>query len=150
MEKLFLKGTIGLLIVSLAAAGCKKEEVPHEFELLSFKSEEVTGKLPASLIGSKDASAVECVGYIVAAVDMSLFTDNLVVPEDARKSAEKSAGGGDEWHWLWHYGEESFTLFWTYSEDNSRKYWSMEIQLAMAPGMITSMHGKPQTEVRER
>jgi len=131
--KKYLNGLTGLLVLSIVAVGCKKEVVPAEFESISFDAAEVLEKLPVGLTSSNDASAKECVGFIESALDMTLFIDNMKVPEDAQKSAKKSTSGADEWHWSWHFGGESFTFYWTYDEDASRKNWSMDIQFGAGP-----------------
>jgi hypothetical protein len=52
----------------------------------------------------------------------------MEVPENAQKSAKKSAAAGDTWSWSWNYLGQPFTFYWTYDEDNQKRYWSMDVQ----------------------
>ncbi len=123
--KIYLKGFIGLLILSLIVVGCDKEDELPTFEKLSFDGEEVLAKLPSGLTSSSDQYAQECVGLIEDALNMSSFIDNMDVPPNAQRSAKK--GSGDTWTWTWAYGGQSFTFHWTFTEDNAKRYWSMDV-----------------------
>jgi hypothetical protein len=126
-----------VLVISLMIlSGCKKDDTPdpQEFQQLSFDGEEVLALVPEGLINADDVYAQNCVNYINTAVDMSSFISSMEVPSDAQRSSKKAAGG-DTWQWTWSYGGQSFTMFWTFEEDNSKKYWSQDIQYGNGPRM---------------
>lgn len=124
----YLEGLTLLLILVVVAAGCNKEDDPPEFQKLSFNAEEVLAKLPAGLTGSSNPSARECIGHIESALDMSDFINSMEGPVDAQRSTKKSATEEDEWYWPWIHEGMDFTLYWTYNEDASVRYWSMDIE----------------------
>lgn len=129
--------TIGILclaFMSFLIVGCNKDEgsEAEEFQQLAFNSEEVLDMLPVGLTNSSDTYAQFCVSYITTAVDMSSFIGSMEVPPDAQQSTKKSTSGGDTWQWTWSYGGRSFTIFWTFEEDQSKRYWSMDIQYGSA------------------
>jgi len=128
-QKTFM-GILGLAVVTFLMPGCSKDQdpQPEEFQQLSFNSEEVLDMLPEGLTNSTDTYAQFCVSYVSTAVDMSRFIGSMEVPPDAQRSSKKSASGGDTWQWSWSYGGQSFTVFWTFDEDHSKKSWSMDIQ----------------------
>jgi hypothetical protein len=126
-KRFFFRGCIVFSLFAILVAGCKKdEEVPPQFEELTFDAQEVIAMLPDGLLASNDPKAQECVEMIEQALDMSAFQDNLVVPDNAVHSAKKSSG--DTWSWTWYYMGETWTFYWAYDEDASKKYWTMEIQ----------------------
>lgn len=124
--KIYRIGLTGFLILMLTSTGCKKEEETPQFATLSFESEQVLEKLPSGLKNSSDPYAQECVDMIESAVDMSDFIGQMEVPPEAQKTSKKASV--DTWYWTWNYMGEIWTFYWTYEEDNSKKYWSMEIQ----------------------
>ncbi len=130
----YMKGLTGLLLLAVVATGCRKEEDPAEFEKLSFDAGEVLAKLPSGLTGSNDPSAIECIGHIESALDMSAFITSMEVPADAEKSNKESTTDGDEWYWTLFHEGKNFTLYWIFDEDASGKNWSMEIQYGAGPG----------------
>ncbi len=130
--RLYTKGLAGLLLMLFLVNGCKKEDEPPQFEQISFDTQEVLDLLPAGLENSNDQYAQECVGMIETALDMSDFIDNMEVPPEAVKTAKKGTTG--TWSWTWDYiGGEIWTFYWTYDEDNSKMYWTMEIQFGDGP-----------------
>jgi hypothetical protein len=130
--RFYLKGVAAFFLLLILAVGCKKEDDPPQFEQIGFDSQEVLDLLPAGLTSSADDKAKECVGMIDDALDMSSFMDNMEVPENAQKTAKKGTTG--TWSWTWNYiGGELWTFYWTYDEDNSKMYWTMEIQFGDGP-----------------
>lgn len=130
--RLYLNGLAGLFILLFLVTGCKKEDEPPEFEQIAFDAQEVLDLLPAGLKNSDDSYAQECVGMVESALDMSDFIDNMEVPPEAQKTAKKATTG--TWSWTWNYiGGELWTFYWTYDEDNTKRYWTMEIQFGDGP-----------------
>jgi hypothetical protein len=125
--KLALKGLAVFFIFSFFLLACDKEEVTPEFKQMSFESEEVLKKLPSGLVNSSDEHAKECISMINDALDMSEFVGDMVVPSGAVKTSKKSSG--DTWTWSVNAQGYEYTFFWTYSEDGSKHYWTMEIQV---------------------
>lgn len=121
----------GTVILAMLATGCKKDDPAPAFEEFSFDAEEVLAKLPDGLKNSTDEYAQQCVGFIESAVDMSSFFDNMTPPDDARQTDKKGSSG--TWSWTWSYMGESYTFYWTYDEDNTKRYWTMEIQFGDGP-----------------
>lgn len=123
-QRHYAKSILGFLVLVLIASGCKKDDPAPEFQELGFDSQEVIAKLASGLVNSTDDHAQDCVDWIESVVDMSSFIDNMEVPEDAQKSAKKSAlDDGDTWSWTWAYGGESFTFYWTYGEGSTSVTW---------------------------
>lgn len=127
-RSILLKGWTVIFLFAVLVTGCDKDDgdLPPQFEELSFDSQEVIALLPDGLLTSDDPKAEECVGMIEDALDMSSFQENLIVPDDAVRSAKKASA--DTWSWTWSYMGETWTFYWTYNEDSSKKYWNMEIQ----------------------
>jgi hypothetical protein len=119
---------VTILAVALVTLGCNKDnnEVPPTEEL-SFDTQEVMDKLPPGLLNSDDEYALQCVDDIEAALDMSTFMDDMVPPENAERTSKKSVSG-DTWSWTVSDGSKTYTFFWSYEEDNAKKYWTMDIQ----------------------
>ena len=132
-KKFYLQGFIGLAVAGLLFVGCSKEQAaePETYEMLSFDAEEVLDMLPQGLTESTDTYAQTCVAYVTTAVDMSGFISFMEVPSDAQRSAKKSSG--DTWQWSWGYGGESFTMFWSFDEDDSKNKWSLDISYNGGP-----------------
>lgn len=129
--KYFPKVWALLMLFAIVFSGCKKEEETPEFAELSFDAEEVMGKLPAGLKSSDDQYAQQAVGYVESALDMSSFIDDMNPPDDAVRSSKKASG--DSWSWTVSDGSMSYTFYWTYEEDNSKSYWTMDIQFGDGP-----------------
>lgn len=132
--RLLWKGTMAVLIFSLTLVACNKEDDPSgpgELQTLAFDGEVVLDKLPSGLTNSADQYAKECVNMIESALDMSGFIDNMTVPDNAVRSAKKASS--DTWTWTWTDGAHSYTIYWTYSEDNNKHYWTQEIQIDDGP-----------------
>ena len=112
----------------LFIAGCTKddEDLPRDYAELSFDEQAVVDMLPEGLLASDDPKAQECVDMIEQALDMSEFSANLVLPDNAVPSAKKASG--DTWSWTFSYMGGTWTFYWTYDEDNTKHYWTMEIQ----------------------
>lgn len=117
----------GLCLSFFFLPACDKEEVKPEFRQMTFESEEVLKKLPAGLVNSNDEHAEECMSMINDALDMSDFMGDLTVPDGAVKVSKKSSG--DTWTWSVNVQGYEYSFFWTYSEDGSKHYWTMEIQV---------------------
>ncbi len=119
-----------LFILSIASItlGCNKEEnnVPPT-ETLSFNKQEVIDNLPQGLLNSDDQYAQQCVGDIESALDMSDFMEDMVPPEYAEKTSEQAVAG-DTWSWTVSDGSMSYTFYWSYDEDDAKRYWTMDIQ----------------------
>jgi hypothetical protein len=125
---LFLKGTIVIFTMALIATGCNKEgnnNTPSE--ALSFDTREVIDKLPQGLLNSDDQYAKQCVSDIESALDMSSIIDDMVPPEYAERTSKKAVAG-DTWSWTVSDGTMSYTFYWSYDEDNAKRYWTMDIQ----------------------
>lgn len=122
------KGWIFFFLFAILSSGCTKEgeDLPPEFSELSFNDQEVLDRLPDGLLGSSDPKAQECVLMIQEALDMSAFQANLEVPGNAQHLAKKASS--DTWFWTFDYAGGTWTFYWTYSEDSSKDYWTMEIQ----------------------
>ncbi|PID91990.1 MAG: hypothetical protein CSA96_05540 [Bacteroidetes bacterium] len=129
-RNIFFQG-IGFMLLLVLVGACKKEEDEPEFKPMSFDSEEVLAKLPSGLKSASDSYAEDCVEFIETAVDMSSFIDNMLPPEDAKLSVKN--GSSQTWTWTWSYLGQSFSFIWTYEEDKSRRYWSMDIQFNDGP-----------------
>jgi len=127
-KRLYLKGWIIFFLFTFLVAGCNKEgdDLPQEFAELTFDEQAVMDRLPHGLLASGDPKAQECVDMIEQALDMSEFRANLIVPDDATRSAKKASGG--TWSWSFPYMGGTWTFYWTYEEDATRHYWTMEIQ----------------------
>ncbi len=119
------------MALMLLATACEKKEETPEFQQLSFDSEAVLEKLPDGLMSCTDEYARECVGMIEDALDMSSFLDNMEVPDDAVRSSKKASG--DTWTWTFSSQGFTWTFYWTYEEDNSKRYWTMDIQFGDGP-----------------
>ncbi len=120
------------MIVAMMSTACQKdEEETPEFQQLSFDSEAVLEKLPDGLLNASDEYAQECVEMIEDALDMSGFIDNMEVPDNAVRSSKKASG--DTWTWTFTSQGFTWTFFWTYEEDNSKRYWTMDIQFGEGP-----------------
>lgn len=129
MKSTILKrGWIILFLIAILSVRCNKDgdDLPPEFKELSFNDQEVIDKLPDGLLASTDPKAQECVVMIMEAMDMSAFQDNLEVPDNAQRLSKKATG--DTWTWTFSDGSGTWTFYWTYSEDSSKEYWTMEIQ----------------------
>lgn len=115
-----------LLALTFILAGCNKEEegTPPD-ENLSLNTQEILDRLPAGLANSQDSYAQQCVDAIESALDMSGFIDNMTPPEDAERSLLKASG--ETWTWTFFDGMRTYTFYWTYEEDNSKRYWNMDI-----------------------
>lgn len=120
-----------LLLFALFFTSCDKEEETPEFQSIAFNSEEVLNKLPTGLISSDDTYAQQAVGAIESALDMSSFMDDMTPPDDAERTSKKASG--DTWSWTVSDGTMSYTFHWSYEEDNSKKYWTMDIQFNDGP-----------------
>jgi hypothetical protein len=133
-EMNYYKVFLLLALASSILVGCSKDDTPdpQEFQQLSFDGEEVLAMVPEGLKNADDIYAQNCVSYINSAVDMSSFISTMEVPPDAKRSSKKAAGG-DTWQWTWSYGGQSFTMFWTFEEDNSKRQWSQDIQFGGGP-----------------
>lgn len=128
--RILWRTSIAALLLFLVIFGCNKDDDPpgtEEFQTLAFDGQQVMDKLPAGLTNSTDDHAQECVDLIEDALDMSGFIDNMIVPDNAVRSSKK--GSSDTWSWTWSDGTHSYTIYWTYSEDNSKHYWTEEIQI---------------------
>ncbi len=132
---ILIKGLAVIISMAFFSVGCSEDEdpTPEELQKLSFTSEQVLSRVPDGLKNSSDTYAQSCYDFIESACDMSLFSDNMEVPENATRSSKKSTTAADSWQWTWHYGGESFTFYWTYDEDASKHYWTMEIQFGSGP-----------------
>jgi hypothetical protein len=131
-----IKGLSVLIVMAIFTAGCDKDEpTPENLQNLSFDSEQILNLVPDGLKNSTDDQAQSCYEFIESAVDMSGFIDNMDVPDNAIRSSKKSSmSGADTWQWTWYeYGGQAITLYWTYEEDNSKRYWTMEIQWGTGP-----------------
>lgn len=127
-----VKGLTGLFLLLFMVVSCdKEEEGPPQFEAVSFDGQEVIDLLPAGLTSSDDEYAKECVSMIESALDMSTFMDGMEVPPDAQKTSKKGTSG--TWSWGWNYMGQMWTFYWTYDEDNTKRYWTMEIQFGDGP-----------------
>ncbi len=115
-----------MLLSILAFTGCNKDEVPGDYETLSFDKQEILDKIPAAMKNSDDTYAQQAVNGIESAIDMSSFIDDMEPPEDAIPSSKKASG--DTWMWTVSDGQMSYTFYWTYEEDDLKKYWYMDIQ----------------------
>jgi len=127
--RFILKSTLCLFILSMAMVSCKKDDNPPDpadFQSLSFDTEAVMDKLPNGLTNSSDEYAQSCVDMVESALDMSGFIDQMDVPSNATRVSKKASS--DTWSWTWSDGAQTYTFYWTYSEDNSKHYWTMEIQ----------------------
>lgn len=122
------KGWVVILGMAVITMGCNKEEtdVPPT-ETISFDKQEVIGKLPQGLMNSDDQYAQQCVDGIESALDMSSFMEDMVPPEYAEKTSKKSVAG-DTWSWTVSDGSMSYTFYWSYEENNAKRYWTMDIQ----------------------
>jgi len=126
--KAHVKGCVGIVMISLILFGCGKDEVVNpEFQNMTFESQEVLDKLPAGLLNSSDEHAEECISMIEDALDMSQFIENMDVPEGAEKVAKKSSS--NTWRWSFYADGYNYTFYWTYSEDATKHYWTMEIEV---------------------
>jgi hypothetical protein len=125
--QLFNRVLAGLILLTVMFSGCKKEDEVPEFQELGLDTQAVLDKLPAGLLNSSDENAQECVTAIEDALDMSSFIDDMVPPDDAVKSGKK--GSGDTWTWTVSDGMMTVSYYWTYDEDNTKHYWTMEIQI---------------------
>lgn len=124
--KLLSNGWLILAALTIISFGCEKEDEIPQFEEISFDSEAVLDNLPSALKSSTDEYAQQCVDDIESALDMSTFMDDMVPPEYAERTAKKASG--DTWSWTVSDGMMSYTFYWTYEEDNLKKYWTMDIQ----------------------
>ncbi len=130
--KMYVKGLAGIIMISIILTGCGKDEVVNpEFQKMTFDSQEVIDKLPSGLTNSNDDHAKECVSMINDALDMSEFIGDMEVPDGAQKTAKKSSG--DTWTWTFTTQGYTYTFYWTYTEDASKHYWTMEIQIDGGP-----------------
>lgn len=129
--KYFTHGWAMLLLFALFFTSCDKEEETPEFQSIAFDTEEVMDKLPAGLVSSDDTYAQQAVAAIESALDMSTFMDDMTPPDDAERTSKKASG--DTWSWTVSDGTMSYTFYWTYEEDNSKKYWTMDIQFDDGP-----------------
>ena len=126
-RNLLLKGWTVFFLFAILFTGCDKEEdLPPEFAEISFDGQEVIDMLPDGLLASNDPKAEECVEMIEEALDMSAFLDNLEVPDNAQRLSKKATG--DTWKWTFPYMGGTWTFYWTFDEDNTKQYWTMEIQ----------------------
>lgn len=123
-----LKGWLAIFAMAAITMGCDKEnnETPPAQEL-SFDTQEVIDKLPQAMLNSDDQYAQQCVSDIESALDMSTFMDDMVPPENAIRTSKKAVSG-DTWSWTVSDGNMSYTFYWTYEEDNQKRYWTMDIQ----------------------
>lgn len=126
-----MKGWAVIMMLLFVVAGCKKEDEPPEFEQIGFDTQVVMDRLPTGLTNATDEYAQECVDMIESALDMSDFIGHMDVPSDAVKTSKKGTSG--TWSWTWSYMNEIWTFFWTYDEDNTKRYWTMEIQYGGGP-----------------
>jgi hypothetical protein len=124
----YFKGLMILFLLSFIVAACNKEEddLPQDFAEFSFDEQVILDQLPDGLLASSDPKAQECVDMIEQALDMSAFRSNLVVPDNAMRSAKKASG--ETWYWTFSYMGHTWTFYWTYDEDATKHYWTMEIQ----------------------
>jgi len=122
----FTRITAFTVIFTAVITGCNKEEMPPAGETISFDKQEILDKVPAAMKSSEDQYAQQAVAGIESAVDMSSFIEDMDPPQDAVPVAKKSSG--DTWKWTVSDGQMSYTFYWTYEEDNQKKYWYMDIQ----------------------
>lgn len=117
-----------IIVFALLFSGCNKDDdkFPQEFAELSFDEQAILDRLPDGLLTSSDPKAKECVDMIEQAIDMSDFQANLIVPDHATRSSKKASG--DTWSWTFSHMGGTWTIYWTYEEDASKHYWTMEIQ----------------------
>jgi hypothetical protein len=128
------KGRVPVLLLGLFLSGCSTDfEVPEDFRPLSFEAEEVLGTLPAGLKHAPDSYAQSCYSYIESAVDMSVFIDNMEIPEDAWRPSVRSAPGVYTWQWNWLYKGGAFTLYWRSEDRGGKRCWSMDIRYGTGP-----------------
>jgi hypothetical protein len=115
-----------LLALTFILTGCNKEEegTPPD-ETLSLDTEEILSRLPSGLTNASDSYAQQCVGAIESALDMSTFIDNMKPPENAQRSLLKASG--ETWTWTFFNGTRTYTFYWTYKEENAKRYWTMDI-----------------------
>src|SRR6056297_2784323 len=124
----FFKGWVAILVMAAITMGCNKEgeNVPPT-ETLSFNKQEVIDNLPQAMLNSDDQYAQRCVGDIESALDMSDFMEDMVPPDYAEKTSKKAVAG-DTWSWTVSDGSMSYTFYWSYDEDDAKRYWTMDIQ----------------------
>ncbi|MDF1575591.1 MAG: hypothetical protein P1P86_10430 [Bacteroidales bacterium] len=142
-----LRGWVLFFLFAILVTGCNKdeEELPPDFAELSFDDQAVLDRLPDGLLNSTDPKAQECVEMIEEALDMSAFQSNLLVPDNAQRSSKKASG--ETWYWTFSYMGGTWTFYWTFDEDNSMRYWTMEIQFGDGPryDYITAWENKDGT-----
>ena len=135
-KEYYLRGVLGVLVMALLITGCSKDEgaTQTEFESLTFDSEAVLAMIPDGLKNATDPYAQICESSITTSIDMSSFITLMEVPPDAQRSAKKSSsGGGDTWQWNWNYAGQNATFYYTFEEDNSKNYWTLDIQYGGGP-----------------
>jgi hypothetical protein len=121
-----------LLLFAFVLFSCNKDdsaEPTKDYEELSFDADEVLNKIPEGLKNASDEKAQDCVDWIESALDMSSFMDNMTPPSDAQVVSMKSTTSEVVYTWSWAYGGQTVTMFWTYRDDATKNYWTLQIQI---------------------
>ena len=125
---------LSLLFMVFFAISCSKDDPAEDirnYETLSFDSEEVIALLPDKLKSSDDSYAQQAVDYVESALDYSSFAHAFTPPDNASKIGKKAS---ESYSWSWNYGMYgNLTMIWTYSDDASKNYWDVDIQLNDSP-----------------
>lgn len=112
--------------LALLLTSCNKdeEEATPEPETIAFNQEEVVNQLPSAMLSSSDENAQTVVGLVESATDWSAFEEYFEPAEEAVivKSSDVT------YKWSWTYGSSQIIFWWTYEEDATKNYWTLEIQ----------------------
>jgi hypothetical protein len=114
---------------------CKKDETTPEIvnpESFSFDEEAIIDRLPDALENTTDPDAAVVVGWVEAAANWSAFDSYFTPPDDAVLVSIKSTSYTYRWT-AGYIGGTTLTYWWTYSEDATKNYWDLEIQIDDGP-----------------
>jgi hypothetical protein len=126
MKRIKFVKYVWIAFVLLVVFSCKEDnpdDKGNNFETLSFSETEVMERLPDALETSNDPMAQMVVGWVSLATNWGLFVHAIEPPENASPVA-----GNNSYSWGWNYLGNSFNMFWTYSEANSKKNWNIDVQ----------------------
>jgi hypothetical protein len=131
-----IKITTLLLLVLAFVVSCSKDDSTDsggQYEAFAFQADEVINKVPQGLKNSDNPYAEDCYEAIEQAVDMSSFVALMEPPANAQVVNTKSTEGSVTYTWTETYDGQTYTYIWIYSDDATKNYYTMQIQINGGP-----------------
>lgn len=119
---------LSIFFVMVLLGACKKEKVETEqnqkesYKTLSFSDSAIENRIPEGLKSSEDVMASLAYAWLSTATDWTYFTYAIEPPEDAVNIGENTL------KWAWNFGSYNYSMFWAFTDDDSKNYWNIDIE----------------------